>query len=169
MFNDLNIKKDNLPLTLPIFPLSGALLLPNIELPLNIFEQKYIKMVDDALAEKKLIGLVQPQHNLIAKISKNKPLYKVGCVGKIRAFNETDDGRYLIVLSGVCRFTLGEEVATMRGYRRFKVDYSSFENDFEVRSEKNIFKLEIERKELFSKINSYLEKNSIDASLNNIS
>lgn len=169
MFNDLNIKKEHLPLTLPIFPLSGALLLPGIELPLNIFEPKYIKMVDDALAEKKLIGLVQPQSNLLAKISKNKPLHKVGCVGKIRAFNETDDGRYLIVLSGIMRFNLADEIPTIRGYRRFQVNYENYENDLEVKEQREGFKLEIERSKLFNKINNYLKTNAIDASLNNIS
>ena len=129
MFNDLTVKQISLPQTIPVFPLPGVLLLPGIELPLNIFEEKYINLVDDALAEKKLIGIAQPKNGLLNRIAKNKPLYEIGCLGKIKAYNETDDGRYLIVLSGITRFEKIEESTTTRGYRRFKVDYNKFEDD----------------------------------------
>lgn len=165
MFNDLNIKKEQLPSSIPLFPLSGALLLPGVELPLNIFEPRYVKMVDDALSEKKLIGIIQPQQNILAKISRGKPLYKYGCAGKIRAFNETDDGRYLIVLSGICRFEIEDEIPTIRGYRRFQVKWNNFPDDFNIKNDWSNFRLDISRKELFEKIDIYLRKNNYQGSL----
>lgn len=156
MFNDLKIKKEALPSNVPVFPLTGAILLPGTEIPLNIFEPKYINMVDDALAEKKLIALVQPKQGIFTKMRKNKPLYNVGCVGKIKAFNETDDGRYLIVLNGVCRFSLDEEIVTMRGYRRFKVNYEDYVDDFNISEERKAYKSEISRRDLFERIDSYI-------------
>lgn len=156
MFNDFKIKKEALPTNIPVFPLNGVVLLPGVELPLNIFEPRYINMVDDALAEKKLIGLAQPKQGIFSKIRKNKPLYQVGCAGKIKAYNETEDGRYLIVLSGVCRFELKEEISTMRGYRRFKVDFEDYYDDFEIENERKLFDLDIPRKEFFEIIDNYL-------------
>ncbi len=157
MFNDLSIKSNNLPITIPVFPLSGALLLPGIELPLNIFEPRYVNMVNDALAEKKLIGLVQPEQKFYSKLIKSKPLYSIGCLGKIKAFNETEDGRYLIVLSGVSRFELGEEIASTRGYRRFKVSYDNFKDDFVIKKLREEFKLDLSKADLVNKIDSYLK------------
>ncbi len=165
MFNDLNIKRENLPSSIPVFPLSGALLLPGIELPLNIFEPRYVKMIDDALSEKKMIGIIQPQQTIMAKISRGKPLYKTGCAGKIRAFNETDDGRYLIVLSGISRFEIEEEIPTIRGYRRFQVKWDNFTDDFNIKDEWKNFTSEINRKDLFEKIDGYLKKNNYHGSL----
>ena len=115
--------------TIPIFPLSGALLLPRGLLPLNIFEPRYIAMIDDALASDRLIGMVQPldgQRNEAAP-----PVYDTGCAGRISSFEETDDGRYLITLTGLCRFKVGEELPTVRGYRRVKADWDPFRADFE--------------------------------------
>ncbi len=169
MFNDLNIKREQLPNTIPIFPLTGALLLPGVELPLNIFEPKYIKMVDDALSEKRLIGIIQPNNSLFSKLSKAKGLYKYGCAGKIRAFNETDDGRYLIVLSGISRFEIGEEIPTIRGYRRFRVKWEEFADDFNYRDEWQNFEIESGRKVLFEKVDAYLSKGNHNASLASIS
>lgn len=165
MFNDLNIKRDNLPSSIPVFPLSGALLLPGIELPLNIFEPRYVKMIDDALSEKKMIGIIQPQQTIMARISRGKPLYKVGCAGKIRAFNETDDGRYLVVLSGISRFEIEEEIPTIRGYRRFQVKWDKFPDDFNIKDEWRDFTSDINRKELFEKIDVYLKKNNYHGTL----
>ncbi len=157
LFNDLSIKKENLPNTIPVFPLSGTVLLPGIELPLNIFEKKYINMVDDAFSEKKLIGMIQPEQKIFSKLIKNKPLYKVGCVGRIKTFNETDDGRYLIVLSGITRFETEEEIPTTRGYRRFKVKYNNFSSDCEIKKLRENFKLDVPRNDLIKKIDSYLK------------
>ncbi len=165
MFNDLDIKKESLPSTIPVFPLSGALLLPGIELPLNIFEPRYVKMVDDALSEKKIVGIIQPQQSIIAKMSLGKPLYKYGCAGKIRAFNETDDGRYLIVLSGISRFEIEDEIPTIRGYRRFQVKWNNFADDFNIKTDWRNYRSDISRRELFEKIDIYLKKNNYQGSL----
>ncbi len=157
MFNELSIKSENLPLAIPVFPLSGALLLPGIEVPLNIFEPRYLNMVDDALSDKRLIGLVQPEQKLYSKLVRNKPLYGVGCVGKIKAFNETEDGRYLIVLSGVSRFELGEEITCTRGYRKFKVSYDNYKEDFVIKKLREEFTLDLSKNDLVNKIDSYLK------------
>lgn len=119
-----------LPRTIPVFPLPGVLLLPDGRLPLNVFEPRYLNMVQDALAGDRIIGMIQPQ----AEERPGAPppaLWRTGCAGRIVAFSETDDGRYLITLSGLCRFTVGEEVPTTRGYRRVVADWSAFAADME--------------------------------------
>lgn len=121
----------DMPGTLPIFPLQGVLLLPRGKLPLNIFEPRYLAMVEDALATRdKLIGMIQP----LAKETRAsaQPVYPIGCAGRIVSWSETDDGRFLISLAGVCRFAAGEEIATARGYRRVKADFAPYEGDFET-------------------------------------
>lgn len=113
---------------LPIFPLTGVLLLPRARLPLNIFEPRYLAMTEDALATSgRLIGMIQPTEP--EQPGKPPPLYSVGCAGRITAFSETDDGRYLITLVGVCRFSIVEELPTVRGYRRVMPDFARWEND----------------------------------------
>jgi Lon protease-like protein len=159
LFNDLKLKKESLPITIPVFPLSGALLLPGLELPLNIFETKYINMVDDALAEKKLIGMIQPEQKILSGLTKNKNLYKTGCVGKIRAYNETEDGRYLIVLEGITRFEAVEEITTTRGYRRFKVSYDKYDEDFNIKKLRENFDFQISKKDLVLKVENFLVNN----------
>jgi Lon protease-like protein len=119
-----------MPATLPVFPLSGVLLLPRGKLPLNIFEPRYLAMVEDALASPdKLIGMLQPTEK--ERSGRAQALYPVGCAGRITSWSETEDGRFLIQLTGVARFALGEEIATMRGYRRFKPDFAPYAADFE--------------------------------------
>lgn len=118
-------KTSDLPQTIPVFPLSGALLFPRWQLPLNIFEPRYLNMIDDAMASHRLIGMVQT-----AGGSREQPdLMKVGCVGRITAFSETEDGRYLITLSGVSRFAIRDELDAAKPYRQARVDYGSFESD----------------------------------------
>jgi Lon protease-like protein len=115
----------DLPSTIPVFPLAGVLLLPRGSLPLNIFEPRYLAMTEDALATTdRLIGMIQPTEP--ERGDKPPSLYTVGCAGRIASFSETDDGRYLITLSGVCRFGVSEEVATMRGYRRVVPDFARY-------------------------------------------
>lgn len=117
-----------LPTTLPIFPLSGAVLLPGTQIPLNIFEPRYLNMVFDVLGEHRLIGMVQPQ---TATLHRSKPeVMKTGCAGRISSFSEAADGCLLIVLSGVCRFDLGEELPSTRGYRVVMADWSLYEDDY---------------------------------------
>jgi Lon protease-like protein len=166
-YGNITFKAEQLPSNIPIFPLSGALLLPGIDLPLNIFEPRYINMVDDALQEKRLIGLVQPQQQgLFSKIMRTKPLFSTGCVGKIRAFNETEDGRYIIVLQGICRFELGEEISTMRGYRRFKADWSKYLGDLTYREDSKLFN--VNKSELLDKVEKFLRKHGSQTSLSEL-
>lgn len=119
-----------LPQTIPVFPLSGVLLLPDGRLPLNIFEPRYLEMIQDALAGDRIIGMIQPQEE--ERPGGPPPaLRRIGCAGRIVAFSETDDRRYLITLSGLCRFAVGEELTTTRGYRRVVADWSQFAADME--------------------------------------
>ncbi|MGB1547940.1 MAG: LON peptidase substrate-binding domain-containing protein [Alphaproteobacteria bacterium] len=119
--------EDKLPEIIPIFPLSGAMLLPRGVLPLNIFEPRYLNMVHDAMAGDRIIGMVQP---LNANDKSERPeVYKTGCIGRITAFNETEDDRFLIMLTGVSRFDIVRELPEQNGYRRVVPDYSNFVED----------------------------------------
>ncbi len=117
----------DLPDTIPVFPLPGALLLPRGRLPLNIFEPRYLAMLDDALkSDHRLIGMVQP----FEPTSEGPPrLRRIGCAGRVIAFSEAEDGRYLITLAGICRFRVKEELEGFQPYRRAKVDFETFRRD----------------------------------------
>lgn len=118
---------EDLPATLPVFPLTGVLLLPRGRLPLNIFEPRYLNMIRDAMGTDRLIGMIQPK---IANDMAEKPeIYPTGCAGRISQFAEAEDGRVLITLIGACRFKVDQEIASMRGYRRVVADWSPFEAD----------------------------------------
>ena len=120
----------DLPAVIPVFPLPGALLLPRGHMPLNIFEPRYLAMIDDALRSgQRLIGMIQPDARGIRTESSRK-LYKVGCVGRITQFAETGDGRYLIQLTGVARFRVEEELTVATPYRQCRVIYAPFADDF---------------------------------------
>jgi uncharacterized protein len=130
------LRLDDLPKTIPVFPLTGALLLPEGRLPLNIFEPRYLAMIDDALsARDRLIGMVQPREPGTEGMTRGgvvpppSTLYTTGCAGRISSFNETGDGRYLITLTGVCRFDIVEELPTVRGYRRVVPDFGRWDID----------------------------------------
>ncbi|MEO0399064.1 MAG: LON peptidase substrate-binding domain-containing protein [Pseudomonadota bacterium] len=127
-----------LPETTPLFPLAGALLLPGGQLPLNIFEPRYLRMVDDALGGARSIAMIQPRNGGAdgggadggGEAGAEEPLlYGVGCVGRITSFSETDDGRYLINLTGVSRFRLAEELSTDTPYRQARASYRAFPSD----------------------------------------
>jgi uncharacterized protein len=123
-----------LPEVLPIFPLTGILLLPRGRLPLNIFEPRYLAMVRDALGGERLIGMIQPsepQRDNIGRGALNPPLYPIGCAGRITQFAETDDNRFLITLTGVSRFRVTEELPPVSGYRRVIPDWRPFARDLE--------------------------------------
>jgi Lon protease-like protein len=120
---------DNLPAQIPVFPLEGVLLLPRGQLPLNIFEPRYVAMVNDALCHDRMIGMVQP--NGTHPVKGGMDIFKTGCAGRITQFQETDDGRYLITLTGVCRFRVVEEIGLQQGYRRVRPDWSGFRRDLE--------------------------------------
>lgn len=131
-----------LPEIIPVFPLTGSLLLPGNLLPLNVFEPRYRNMVADALDGDQLIGMVQPltprQDNWVAAAQQpeNPEIYTIGCLGRIEEHEPQDDGRYLIVLRGVARFRVLRELPLQRGYRRVMADYSDFQRDFD---ELNVF------------------------------
>jgi Lon protease-like protein len=123
-------KLQSLPEQFPIFPLTGALLLPGGRLPLNIFEPRYLAMTEDALAGGRHIGMIQP--NAAEPAGATGPaLHRIGCIGRLISFAETDDGRYLITLGGVIRFAVAEELQMARGYRRVRGDYTAFTADLE--------------------------------------
>ena len=163
----------NLPYKLPIFPLSNFIIFPKTTVPLNIFEPRYIDMVDDSMKSNKLIGMIQPKNsNIKNEVPK---LYQVGCVGKITSFRETEDGRYLIELKGVARFKSIKELETLTKYRILQVNYDDYIEDLENKKEDLKFSdLELifkDLKSLFEKkgfiINwKALEKQSLDETIN---
>jgi Lon protease-like protein len=120
---------DQLPEIVPIFPLTGVLLLPRGKLPLNVFEPRYLAMIEDALSGNRMIGIIQPSDPLSR--ASVPPVYPIGCAGRITSFSETDDGRYLITLTGVCRFETVRELPIVRGYRRVDVSWERFAADLE--------------------------------------
>ena len=167
-------KIDHLPNKIPIFPLSNFIIFPGTTVPLNIFEPRYIDMVDDAMKSNRIIGMIQPK-----KTNQNKTmLYDIGCAGKIISFNETEDGRYLIVLSGISRFKIIEELKNDKLYREFSINFNNFHFDLLENNEEIKFSdLKIifnELKSLFIKkgyvINwKELEKQSLDQTINTLS
>ena len=147
---------DALPRRLPIFPLSGALLLPGGKLPLNVFEPRYLAMTRDAQAGPGLIGMVQPTE---PESEGRKPaIYRTGCAGRIASFSETKDGRHLITLKGVCRFHIVEELGVDTPYRQVLASYSRFRTDLEPTEADGI-----DRLRLLRALRAYLEINGIKA------
>ena len=129
---DMTDSPEDFPQHLAIFPLNGALLLPGGRLPLHIFEPRYVVMVEDALASRRAFGMIQEDR---AGPDEDWALYRVGCLWRISSFSETDDGRYLVTLTGVIRFEVARELLSHRGYRRVVADYSRFAADLAARSE----------------------------------
>jgi Lon protease-like protein len=117
----------DLPREIPIFPLAGAVVMPGVQLPLNIFEPRYLKMVTDALAADHLIGMVQPTSETM--LDEVPEIHRIGCAGRITSYSETSDGRIVMVLTGVCRFQVSEEIAGQHGYRRVIADWERFAAD----------------------------------------
>ena len=150
------ISLHSLPELIPVFPLEGALLLPRARLPLNIFEPRYLAMLDDALrSDHRLIGMAQPRQD-----GPNSPLYAVGCCGRVTSFSETEDGRYLIALSGVIRFHISEEIEGFTPYRRVKADWSDFSSDMDPpQSEID----EADRKTFLALLRSYFDAAKLSA------
>ncbi len=144
---------------IPVFPLPGALLLPRGQMPLNIFEPRYVAMIDDALrAGHRLIGMIQPDGAHPGP--ENKPnLYKVGCVGRITQIAETGDGRYLLQLTGIARFRIDEELRVSTPYRQCRVIYTFFIDDFMPRKGED----EVDRKRLLHALSDFLKANDLKA------
>ena len=146
------MKKEDLPNILPVFPLSNFIIFPKTTVPLNIFEPRYVQMIDHSLKNHRLIGMVQPKKTGDLK----KPdLYDVGCVGKITSFNETEDGRYLIILNGLSRFKIVEEIKNDKLYRECKISFKEFENDTNTNKEDIKFS---DLKLIFKDFKSFFEK-----------
>ncbi len=145
-----------LPSILPIFPLAGVLLLPRGRLPLNIFEPRYLAMTRDALAGERLIGMVQPTDPRI--VGDNPPVYPTGCAGRITSFSETDDGRFLITLTGVSRFRVREELPLLQGYRRIVPEWGEFARDLESDDQPGF-----DRDRLLRGLRTYFQHHKIEA------
>ena len=152
MRNPFTPNIEDLPSVIPLFPLSGAVVLPHGQLPLNIFEPRYLSMVFDALARSRLVGMVQP---LRGEEGDHPDLHRTGCAGRIVSFSETRDGRVLLVLSGVSRFDVEDELELYRGYRRAKVSWSRFIHDLDDEE------IEIDRDRLLSLAKTYLKGRQI--------
>ena len=155
------LKPEDLPEAIPVFPLTGALLLPGGQLPLNIFEPRYLAMFDDALATHRLIGMVQP---VFGGERKHEPaddavpaLCQVGCIGRITSFAETGDGRYIVSLTGVCRYRLIEEVRDGKSYRCFHI--APFMTDLTPGDDEQ----SVDREALLSAFRAYLDANKLEA------
>ncbi len=173
-YND-NMKLEELPKIVPIFPLSNFIMFPGTTVPLNIFEPRYLQMVNDSMKNHRMIGMIQPKKTGMLK----KPdLFQIGCIGKITSFNETDDGRILIILNGICRFKIKSEINTNKLYRECDVKYDNFLNDISTKSnEVNFSDLSIimENMRKFFKKQGYivnlkdLEKKDLSQTLNDLS
>ncbi len=151
---------EHLPSTVPVFPLTGALLLPRRELPLNIFEPRYLEMVDDALAGDRMIGLIQPRIGPDGPDESESPLLSaIGCLGRITAFQEADDGRYLITLQGISRFRVVEELTVSTSYRQCRIDGHTFARDFKP----NLGEETVDRQRLIQTFRDYLDAHDLDA------
>jgi Lon protease-like protein len=148
-----------LPAIIPVFPLSGALLLPRGQMPLNIFEPRYLAMIDDAMADRhRLIGMIQP--DTAHPGSEDKPnLYKIGCAGRITQLAETGDGRYVLELTGITRFRIVDEPHVLTPYRQCRVDYHPFVDDFEPRKGEDA----VDREALLKALAGFLKANKLNA------
>ena len=148
------------PEVIPVFPLPGALLLPRGQMPLNIFEPRYLAMIDDALRSgDRLIGMIQPDPAHPGADLDKPHLFQVGCVGRMTQFAESGDGRYLIQLTGVARFRIAEELSVTTPYRQCKVTYQPFVGDFTPRMGED----EVDRKALLRALTSFLKANNLKA------
>jgi Lon protease-like protein len=147
----------DLPEVIPVFPLPGALLLPRGQMPLNIFEPRYLAMIDDSMRDgHRLIGMIQPDPAHPG--TEQKPgLFKVGCVGRITQLAETGDGRYLIQLTGVARFRIDEELSVATLYRQCRVTYQPFTDDFVARKGEE----EVDRKAVLGALQAFLKANNL--------
>ena len=163
----------NFPKIIPIFPLSNFIIFPRTTVPLNIFEPRYIDMINDSMKSNKFIGMIQPKK--IIDESTPPLLHKIGCLGKITSFKETEDGKYMIELKGLIRFNVIKEIKSNKKYREYEVDFNSFNRDLEDKKEQiNFSDLELifkDLKSLFEKrgfiINwKELEKQSLDETIN---
>ena len=167
----------NFPKKIPIFPLSNFIIFPKTTVPLNIFEPRYVDMVNDSMKSEKLIGMIQPKTSKKNNIL-DPELHEIGCLGKITSFKETDDNRYLIDLKGLIRFKISKEIKSSFQYREYEIDFKDYQQDLEEKEEKLQFSdLELifkNLKSLFDKrgfiVNwKSLEKQSLNETINALS
>ena len=159
MTNMINV---DLPKKIPVFPLSNFIIFPKTTVPLNIFEPRYIQMIDDSMKSNRYIGMIQPKKtgNL-----KKPDLHKIGCVGKITSFNETEDGRYLIVLNGVCRYETISEINSDKLYRECEVNFEKFSNDLIENNEQVKFS---DLKQVFNDLKKLFEQQGYQINWNDL-
>ena len=147
---------EDLPRTLGLFPLTGVLLLPRGHLPLNVFEPRYLALVESAISGSRLIGMIQPTENEEKAL---KPaLSQIGCAGRVTSYRETEDGRYLITLTGICRFRVAEELDTPASFRAVKPDFAPFAGDLAERDDE-----EFPRERLLAALDEYLTRRDLKA------
>ncbi len=146
---------DDLPSEIPVFPLTGVLLLPQGKLPLNIFEPRYLNMINAALGGPRMIGMIQPKGD---NEGDQPEVYRTGCAGRITSFSESDDGRYLITLSGLARFDIGEEKPLRDGYRVVTPDWAPYRDDLSAENESGI-----DRERMLRALKGYFTVNKVDA------
>ena len=151
---------ESLPRVVPIFPLTGILLLPGGRLPLNIFEPRYLAMVDAALAGNRLIGMIQPAEPEAEAKSEKPPLSAVGCAGRLTGYRETEDGRYLITLTGICRFRAGPELDVVTPFRQMQPDFTSYLDDLQP---VELDEARFPRDRLLAALKSYLARRDLKA------
>lgn len=150
------LKSTDFPETIPVFPLSGALLLPSGQIPLNIFEPRYLQMIDDALRSERLIGMVQPRPETSGDEKTPPQLFEVGCIGRLTSLTETGDGRYLVSLHGICRFRILEESRTHKPYRVCRI--APFVGDLDQGEGAR----QVDRVALLKTFKAYLEANEME-------
>lgn len=149
------VRPEDLPTIIPLFPLSGVILLPRGQLPLNIFEPRYLNLFDDVMGADRLVGMIQS----VGGRSDHPDLAPVGCVGRVTTFAETGDGRYLVTLTGLCRFRGIEELPQSGPYRQARVDYSAFANDLRVGDGATALP---DREDMMSHLARYLENRGLE-------
>jgi hypothetical protein len=154
--NQIYHTPEELPPVLPVFPLSQALLLPRGQLPLNIFEPRYLAMIDDAMREARVIGMIQPDPEAQRR-SLEPALFSVGCAGRITQLAETGDGRYLVTLTGIARFKIAEEITVVTPYRQCRVDFSQFLVDFRPRAGED----QVDRDGILRALRDFAETNDL--------
>ena len=156
------MKKEDLPNIISIFPLSNAIFFPRTILPLNIFEDRYLQLVDDCMKGNRMFGMVQPRN----RKDLSPEVYNVGCLGKIISFNETSDKRFIISLAGLTRFRIKKELKKEKLYRSFEVNYSEFLNDLEIKKDESFI---LEKKNLLKIIQFFFEKINYPVKYNELS
>lgn len=163
-----HVTPETLPTELAIFPLPGAVLLPHGRMPLNIFEPRYLNMIEDALANGRFIGMIQPYDEADERqIADGTEIYDIGCVGRIAEFADSGDGRYLITLEGVIRFRVARELGMHDGYRRVEPDYSEYLDDMDESDDLSIPVLK-DREQLMDTMLRYFDQKGISADIDSI-